>query len=79
MDKYKEMARVVEQIKKAIKKAVENGEGRFESKKNIYYITFFDGVLRLFKTDLQKGSVRLYSSEDFFRFYEICLNHYSYD
>ena len=74
-DKYRKLADDTRTVLRAIRKAVTEGEGKFESNTDIFYVTCVTGELYLFKTDQLCGSVRLFQSDDFRLFLMTCLSY----
>jgi hypothetical protein len=74
-DRYMKLADDTRTVLRAMKIALSNGEGRFESSTDIFYVTCVTGELYLFKADLLCGSVRLFQSEDFKLFLMTCLSY----
>lgn len=73
-EKYERLADSTRTVLRAMRKAVTEGEGSFESDTDIFYVTCVTGELYLFKTDQLCGSVRLFQSEDFRLFLMTCLS-----
>ena len=74
-ERYERLADGVKTVLRAMRKAVTEGEGNFESNTDIFYVTCLTGELYLFKTDQLCGSVRLFQSDDFKLFLMTCLSY----
>ena len=73
MDKYEKLAKDTRKVLSAINKAFNGGFGRFENDGDIFYVTYVDWELYLFKADQRCGSGKLYQDGNFRNFFSVCL------
>lgn len=74
-DKYKKLADDTRTVLRAMKNVLSNGEGKFESNTDIFYVCVLCGEFILHKADQLSGGIRLFQSDDFKLFLMTCLSY----
>lgn len=74
-EKYEKLAKDTRTVLRAIKRAVSGDFGRFETDRDIFYVSCVGGELYLFKADQRLGSARLYQDTDYRFFLNVCLGY----
>lgn len=74
-DRYMKLAEDTRTVLRAMRIALSNGEGKFESNTDIFYVCNLRGEFILHKADQLSGGIRLFQSEDFKLFMMTCLSY----